>query len=155
MSVVSSRGNDPSRKPFAVGAWVKAEAASGVIAAHGGESHGYSLFLYDGIPHFTVCVDGAQRTIFADQSVAGQWRHVAAVVDAQGEAVLYLDGEPAGRPQKVGLISARPKEGLDLGADSGTTAGAYVGPLPWNGLLEDVRVYWGPLSEETLTDWAR
>jgi len=153
-SVGSSPKLDPARKPLIVGGRVKLEGERGVVMAHGGESHGWSLYLFDRIPHFSLRADGTIETAFADREIDSGWQHVAAAVDARGQAQLYVNGRAVGSPSKVGLVNRRPNEGLDIGADTGTLVGAYPDALPLTGELQDLRIYWGPLSEETLADWA-
>jgi hypothetical protein len=41
-----------------------------------------------------------------------------------------------------------------VGADLDSRVGDYESALGWNGLLEDVRVYWGELGKEALEEWA-
>lgn len=155
ISKPSSPKWNPSRKPLLIGGHVKAASSSGVVMAHGGESHGWSLYLFDGIPHFSVRVAEQMGTVFAEGPLDDGWHHVAATLDAKGAAQVYVDGRPAGSADKVGLIQQRPNEGLDVGADTGTLVGAYGGALPLAGEVEDLRIYWGPLDEKTLAQWSQ
>ena len=48
---------NPTGKPLAVEAWVKAEKASGVIVARGGPANGFALVVHRGKPWFMVRSD--------------------------------------------------------------------------------------------------
>ncbi|MCA9268677.1 MAG: sulfatase, partial [Planctomycetales bacterium] len=82
----SSPEFDPSQKPLAIGAHVAPVSPRGVIAAFGGESEGFSLYLFDGIPHFSVRSGGAMETAFGETAVSEKGAHVAAVLNAEGVA---------------------------------------------------------------------
>ena len=155
-SVASSPKLDPAKKPMLVGGKVRLAGKSGVIMAQGGESHGWSLYLFDQIPHFSVRADGNSETVFGNDPLTEDWHHVAAAIDAHGEGQIFVDGEAVGSPSKVRLVQTHPNEGLDVGADSGTLVGAYPDALPLAGELQDLRIYFGtPIDEDVLADWAR
>ena len=108
-SVASSGKFDPGSKPLLVGGNVKLDSDSGVMLAQGGESHGWSLYLFDRIPHFSLRVDGSSETIFGSDEISSDWHHVAAAVNAKGEGQLYVDGQAVGSPAKVGLVEKTPQ----------------------------------------------
>jgi hypothetical protein len=69
---------NPAGKPLTVEAWIYADRADGVVLAHGGQAQGYTLYLQQGRPHFTVRAKDQTGTVAADARVVGRWCHVAA-----------------------------------------------------------------------------
>jgi hypothetical protein len=145
---------NPAGKPFAVGAWCRPESANGVLLSLGGGSHGFSLYLQDGVPCVAVRTAGQLALVRAQQPLPpNEWHHVAALLTSRAELRLFVNGKPAGSVKCEGII-AKPAEAFSLGADPGSRVGPYETALPWQGLLEDARVYWGELEKDTLDAWA-
>jgi hypothetical protein len=153
-SVAVKPGLDPSGKPFTVGAWCKPVAGEGVIIAQGGGSHGFSLFLRDGVPCFALRVRGRLAVARGNAKVTpGEWVHLTGLLNARGEIHLRVNGQAVGMT-KGGAIAARPADKLEVGDDSGSQVAEYGEAIRWRGLLEDVRVYWGELDPESIERWA-
>ena len=145
---------DPSGKPFTVGAWCRPESADGVLIAQGGESHGFALYLKDGLPQFAVRSRGALSVVTGKEKLApGEWAHLTGALNARGEIHLRVNGKDVGMA-KSGAIAAKPADGLSVGDDTGSKVGAYGAGTAWHGLLEDVRLYWGELDAEAIASWA-
>ena len=145
---------DPSGKPFTVGAWCKPESADGVIIAQGGGSHGFSLYMKEGVPQFAVRSRGLLSVASGKEKLApGEWAHLTGVLNARGEIHLRVNGKDV-EMAKSGAIAAKPADGLSIGDDLGSKVGAYGAGTAWRGLLEDVRLYWGELDAEAIESWA-
>ena len=67
---------------------------------------------------------------------------------------LLANGRPAATAPAA-PIASRPQDGFSLGADTGSFVGGYESALPWHGLLEDARVYWGEPDPDALEQWSR
>ena len=147
-----SAGSDSSTPS---GAWCRVDKPGGVLIAQGGESQGYSLYLQNNTLVFAVRAEGVLKQVRGTRIALGEWTHVAAILNANGQAQLYINGKPAGKQRKVGFVSARPADGLTVGEDSGSLVGKYESPQPFSGGLDDVRLYWGPLPLEQLSAWAK
>ena len=153
-SVVVGTKLDPSGKPFTVGAWCRPESADGVIIAQGGGSHGFALYVKDGLPQFAVRSRGTLSVVRGRAILApGQWSHLTGLLNARGEIHLRVNGQHVGMA-KSGAIAAKPADGLSLGDDTGSKVGAYGAGTAWRGSLEDVRLYWGELNAEAIASWA-
>lgn len=145
-------------RTLSVGARCKPASADGVIISVGDQVNGFSLYLKNGIPHFSVRADGKLTTV-AGSEVAGtdRWVHLFGTIDAKGNITLVSNGWPVstkpGRP-----LADVPAEPMCVGADYGEPAGEYTGPQHWHGLIESVRLYWGVVDRvsdsEELGDWA-
>ncbi len=155
ITVASSRTSlDPDSKPFTVGAWCKPERGDGVILALGGASHGFSLYLKEGVPCLTVRAGGELLVARSTQKLPlNEWTHVVGTLKDTGEVVVFVDGKPAATAPG-GAVQSKPADGLSVGADSGSLVGDYTSAQPWHGLLEDVRLYWGELDAEGLKQWS-
>jgi N-acetylglucosamine-6-sulfatase len=148
IEVPKSARLDPTEKPWSVEAWIQREAEDGVILAHGGQSHGYTLFLQGGRLACGVRIAGGLALCVGNRPVPPEWTHVAAVLDGSRKITLYLNGEPAGTAEAGGFIATDPHESMQIGADTGTTVGDYKAPFGFVGLIDEVKVYDGELSAE-------
>ena len=133
---------NPANTPLSVTAWVKPEKKNGAIAARGGHVHGYALYLKNGKPHFALRVERQTQSVIADYTVPlGKWTHLAGVVTADRKFKLYVDGELVATDTTSGLVAGNPAEPMQIGADQKTQVGRYSGSLPFNGALDEVRIY--------------
>ncbi len=152
---ISSRQLNPEYKPFCVGAWCKPSEGSGVIAAQGGASLGYSLYLEDGSLCFAMRIGGGLKKIVGPSIHLNQWVHVAAVLNAQGEAQIYINGQAVAEPLATGFLTGVPSDSFNIGADAGSLVSDYKTPLPFHGELRDARLYWGPVDQKLLARWSQ
>ncbi|MFP4058135.1 MAG: PQQ-binding-like beta-propeller repeat protein [Candidatus Brocadiia bacterium] len=139
---------NPAGKPLAVEAWVKARKPNGIVVARGGPAHGYALFLREGRPHFAVRVESEVHQVAAEGKVVGRWAHLAGVLGPDKELQVYIDGELAGTGKAAGFIAEDPAQDMQIGADAdrGTGVADYEGPFAFTGLIDEVRVYFGPVA---------
>ncbi len=145
ISVEKSGTLNPAGKPLTVEAWIKADKPGGVILAHGGSSQGYVLYLQAGQPRFAVRAKGTLATAAAKARVTGKWAHLAGLLTGK-EVQIYVDGKLAGSAEAPGLVATNPQEGMEVGADEGSTVADYTGPFSFAGLIDEVRVYHRALS---------
>ncbi len=143
---------NPSYKPLVVGGWLRAEELNGVLIAHGGESHGYSLSIVDGHPFFAVRADGVMSVLEAGEVQQGEWTHVAASLDADGQGRIYINGQEVSKGP-MSLVKNRPADGLDVGIDAGSLVGPFETETGFVGELRDVRLYWGSLPKRQWNQW--
>jgi hypothetical protein len=147
ISVERSESLDPAGKPLAVEAWVKADKPRGVILANGGPAHGYALFLAEGKPHFAIRVKDELSVAAAKQKVVGKWAHLAGVLTADKQLQVFVDGEVAATAPAGGFVAEEPVQAIEVGADAGSEGvGDYKGPMPFAGVIDQVRVYHGAVT---------
>ncbi len=133
----------PAQRSFTVGALCQPAAPDGVIAAMGDRSNGFSLYLKEGVPHFAVRSNGELTQVVSDRPVMmNQWVHLAGAVDDQGNLWLIINGWPYIDAQGR-FLAEPPTEPFAAGADLGTPVGEYSSSMNWQGLLQDIRLYWG------------
>jgi arylsulfatase len=123
--------------------------AKGVVMSQGGTHAGWSIYLLDGVPHYTHNFVGLQRyTVSADKAVPAGTHQVRLEFDYDGgginkggTATLFIDGEEAGQGRiehTVGIIFAS-DETVNVGLDAGTAVSedydpqdnAFSGGINW------------------------
>lgn len=146
--VAKSGTLDPTNKALAVEAWVNSASANGVVVAHGGPAVGYSLWLKNGRPQFSVRTSGEDvETITARGRVTGKWSHLVGVLKKNGEMKLFVNGELKSEGKSDKLIPNDPAQSLEVGADDGGAVAGYGSPGAIQAFIDEVRVYHGDLSE--------
>lgn len=86
---------------------------------------------------FRLKTGGSTTTVIASSGdlVNGQWHHVAATYDGS-RIRLFVDGVEVGAKTTTGSIDVEPSVPLWIGANPPVT-----GSRPWDGKLDDVRLY--------------
>ena len=141
---------NPTGKPLAVEAWVKAEKASGVIVARGGPANGFALVVHRGKPWFMVRSDEKLYSVTGRQPILGKWVHLAGVLSPEKELQLYVDGEPVATKTDVPFITKDPIQIMEIGMDGISPVGEYTSPFPFTGAIDEVRVHYGSYSQDQI-----
>jgi len=152
--VENAQSLNPAGKPLAVEAWVKSDTGNGVIVARGGPSQGYALVLRDGRPQFVVRADKKISSVAAKQKVTGDWVHLAGVLTADATLNLYVDGNLSASAEGTGLITSDPAQTMEIGANDGGAVGDYTAPFALSGLVDEVRVYFGTVTDAEIAEHA-
>jgi hypothetical protein len=156
VNVTRSAKFNPADSPLVIGAWAHPGAPRGVVASMGGEAHGFSLYLADGVPTFALRIDGKLILARAEKRIPnGRWAHVMGVLDADGRARVWVDGRASGEAVNAGHLARNPADGMYVGADMGSLVGDYRGNQHFTGRLRDVRLYRGVPAEAELKKWAK
>lgn len=121
---------------------------SGVLLAQGGRFGGFSLYLLDGVPHYTYNFAGLDQTTVAGSSRVGSGRHVIALESTPdtmaADVSLWVDGDviATGRVERTALFRfALHGEGLCCGYDDGSPVSySYESPFRFDGTIERVVV---------------
>jgi hypothetical protein len=90
------------------------------------------------------------------RKITNKWVHLAGVLTKDKKMRLYVDGALVGEAMAPGLVAKTPVQGLQIGADAGTSVGEYATPFAFKGVVDEVRVYHRALNEqemEKLADW--
>ena len=72
------------------------------------------------------------------------------MITAEKELRLYVNGKLAATGSAADFIRKDPAQGLEIGADEGSAVGSYTGSFPFQGLIDEVALYHGTLSEEEI-----
>jgi len=139
-------------QPFAVTAWIKPEAQTGVIVARGGAWCGYSLLLKDGLPAFGIqrVKDGPTSLATAKETLPlNAWAHLAGVVKDK-KLELFVNGTLAATAETAGFIPGNTGQEMVIGFDTGNSP---VGVMDhFVGTIDDVRAYSVALPPETIKE---
>ena len=76
------------------------------------------------------------------------------VLEADGRIRVWVDGRASGDATQAELLTVRPKDGLSIGADTGTQVGDYPDEQPYSGKIMDVRFYRGVPAEKEIAKWS-
>jgi outer membrane protein assembly factor BamB len=145
-ALFAASGSDPTGKAITVETWVFPDKGAGVVVAHGGPLNGFALTLTRNRPSFLVRADSELVVIKSDSALESGWSHVAGVLGEDKSMRLYLNGELVAEGKATGLISSKPKQGMDVGIDSGSSVGNYKANFTFTGLIDELRVFHRALS---------
>ncbi|NLS93952.1 MAG: sulfatase-like hydrolase/transferase [Planctomycetaceae bacterium] len=116
-----------------------ASTGDGVVVAQGGVTHGYTLYVKDGKPVFSVRFRGQMVTITGGAPLPASPCTLGASLTLSGSMVLTADGKEVARTQTPGPITT-PVDGLTIGRDGGDPVGPYQGPQTFKGEIEKVTI---------------
>ncbi|MFH0964037.1 MAG: LamG-like jellyroll fold domain-containing protein [Planctomycetota bacterium] len=134
---------------FSFSLWIKTRQKqdwSGfLVFVDSGHTTGVKLYWNAGVLNFSLRRNGEINWDVAggDTLLDGQWHHYAATFDRDDVAKAYLDGK------LVGARDIRDKAG-SLGTDKTLRIG--TGDVPFEGLLDDLRLYRRVLSEDEIRE---
>jgi len=97
----------------------------GVLVAQGGASEGYSLWIKDGFPQWTVKRSDEGVTVAGSEKLSPGRHTLSVVQDKKGEAVLKLDQQQLAKGSVGGAFAAQPNDSLSVGIDSGSPVADY------------------------------
>jgi hypothetical protein len=145
--VEKSKSLNPSGKSLIVEAWVKSARPNGVILAHGGPAAGYALIIRNGQPQFVV--RRAEKTFSATAAgkIVGKWTHLVGVLNDKKQVRIYVNGKMARSWDAPGFLTVNPAQALEVGADDKGAVGNYRSPNGFNGLIDEVRVFHGTMTD--------
>jgi len=144
---------NPASCPLVAGAWCRPDSPNSEILSMGGDEYGFSLYLRGGVPQWAVRSRGHLfRAVAPDAIPTGQWVHLAGAIDATGTCRIFVNGREVVQAQGR-VLAQKPAEAFTVGADPGKRVGPYDEPMPYHGLLEDVRVYLGELQKDAMQEW--
>jgi len=132
--------------------------AEGVIICQGGSMAGWTLYLRDGIPHYTYNYFGHDvTTISAAETLAAGTHTLSMRFDYDGGlgngglATLAVDGAEvaAGRIDKtVPFLYSMSGETLDVGVDTGSPVGPYPNEFRFTGHVQHIEATLHPNTED-------
>jgi len=142
---------NPSGKALAIEAWIKpGKKNSGVVVARGGPAEGYALTLVNSKPHFLYRNDSKLNSAASNQTIGKNWTHLLGMITPEKELRLYVNGKLAATGKAPDFIRKDPAQSLEIGADDGSAVGDYKSPFPFQGMIDNVVVYHGSLSDEEI-----
>ena len=146
IDIPKSSSLNPANSGWSVQVICRPEKGDGVLFASGGQLNGYSLFLQDGKPTFVVAAGGKASRAQADKAVVGDWHRIMAVIQVNGEIVIFVDGQKAATAPLPSLIAKEPNDGMQVGIDARSPVTDKPAPTGFVGLIESVEVFSGMLT---------
>jgi arylsulfatase A len=127
---------------------VTPKSMNAVIVAQGGKTVGYSLYLTDGLPTFSVRENGKLYSVAA-AAAPGKAYALDAQLQGDGKMTLAIDNKPAAEGKAAGLIPKQPDESMDVGFDSGAPVAKYKGKAtdPFQGSLSKLKIMTSDAAE--------
>lgn len=143
-----------ANRPFTVMAWVKSDAAEGVVVARGGAFCGFSLYVVDGVAKFGIHreQEGPAHIAAGREKVVGSWVHLAGVVRSD-RIELYVNGKLAAAENTPGYIPGNCGQGMEIGFDTANSPAEITDHF--QGIIDEVKVYHAALSEEEIAEQCR
>ncbi|MCA9246714.1 MAG: sulfatase-like hydrolase/transferase [Planctomycetales bacterium] len=114
-------------RPFAVEVTLDRPLADGVLIAQGGSAEGFSLYARDGKLIFATRRGGKLQQIESNEPIDADVRAIQVRLDAKGYVTLAANKQSVAHG-KVGLLSAMPLDGLQVGRDETGAVGEYEAP---------------------------
>ena len=111
---------------------------NGVLIAQGGSSHGYSLYLKDGLLTLAVRRGGRQWLTACNEKLPTAPLTVIAVLSKDGQVTLKANEKSLATGKLPGGLVSHPQDGLEIGRDENGAVGDYKGPFPFQGKLGQV-----------------
>ena len=111
----------------------------GVILSHGGDHHGYSLYLKDGEIHFAVRRNKVLETVVVEHYRPRKEFTISAGLNTRGRIIidiLSLADSPFITGEKLGHIAQEPNEGQTLKSDPESRVGNYPPQFQFKGEVE-------------------
>jgi arylsulfatase len=110
----------------------------GVIIAHGGTNHGYSLFVKENHLAFAVRLGGKLSTVKASAPMGSGPGTVSASLAKDGSVVVEWKNMKVAEGKVASALKATPKEGMQVGQDYGAAVADYTVPFRYGGEIRSV-----------------
>jgi len=115
----------------------KAGAPDGVLMSHGGDVHGYSIYVKNNRPHFAIRRDKVLTTIAgADKLPLDKPFTLEAELGEKADMTLRLQGKDIAFGNCRGLLTRKPNEGRHMRQDPESAVGEYTAPFPYAGRVK-------------------
>lgn len=111
----------------------------GVIVAQGGTAQGYALYLEKGKLTFAIRIENKVTSIATPDTVSGAHTATAHLAD-DGAITLKLDGKQVAQGKAPSTLKGTPKDGLDVGSDTGGLVGTYSEANSFKGTIKSAMI---------------
>jgi arylsulfatase A-like enzyme len=124
------------KRPFEFSCRLSLSGKNGVIAAQGGVTDGWALYLKDGTLHFSTRHGGKLSTVSTNAPIDISKGSIAASLDREGLVVLSVDNKEVATGTVPGPLANMPVDGLQIGSDQKGAVGKYQAPFELEGTVE-------------------
>lgn len=119
-------------------------SGDGVIVAHGGAAHGWSIFVREGALCFAVRRANKLTLAKVEPATARALTQFTATLAADGKMTLTAEERTLASASAGGVIAKNPVDGLQLGCDAAGAVGDYQGPFAYAGAITSVLITMQP-----------
>jgi hypothetical protein len=126
------------KRSLTITARIETLADNGVLVAQGGTSHGYSLYLNDGVLTLAIRRSNKQWLTTSNEKLPAAPVTVKAMLSKDGQVVLSVNEKTVATGRFPGGVASHPVDGLQIGRDDGGEVGDYQAPFPFQGKLNEV-----------------
>jgi arylsulfatase A-like enzyme len=129
---------DVGGRAFTIVAELGPKIGDGVLLAHGGTNHGYSLFIEKNHLVFGFRHAGKLSTVKAPAPMTAGPGTVTASLAKDGSVLVLWKDEKVAEGKVAGPLRATPQEGMQVGQDFGAAVGNYTAPFRYGGDIRRV-----------------
>lgn len=127
-----------ANKPLSIAVTVSESSPDGVLVAHGGSAHGYSLYVKSGKLTFAVRRRNQVSTVVATEDLPAAPLEITATMSSKGDVVLLANKKKIGSGKVEGPMVSHPADGLQVGRDANGAVGDYESPFAFKGKIDRV-----------------
>ncbi len=127
------------------------KGTDGVLVVQGGKSYGYSVYVQDGKPCFSMRDKQKLTTIVGSTPVPRKPFELTAILGQGGKMSLLMDGAEAASGSSGTLITTQPGMGFVIGSASRAPVGPYSAPFAYPGRIAEVIVNGANMATEFFT----
>ena len=128
------------KRPFEISCQIDLSGKNGVIAAQGGVTDGWALYLKEGKLHFSTRHGGKLSTVSSKAPISISKGSVSASLDKEGAVVLTVNNKEVARGKVPGPLNKMPLDGLQIGSDQKGAVGNYESPFELEGKTDKLVV---------------
>ncbi len=115
-------------------------AKDGVLICHGGDFHGFSVYLKNGLPHFAIRHNKVMVVAKSENPLPIGESHLKAILTKSGMMQLWVNDKSVAQRKAPGPILIEPTEGRWVGRDEKTPVGDYIVPFRFSGKVLESKV---------------
>lgn len=138
-SISGESAPEVANRPIRITCEIESKSPNGVIVAHGGKAMGYSLYIKDGRPRFTVRAGKEITSIVADETPSARYK-MEAMLGEGGQMRLAINGKEGATGKARGLLLRQPQENFCVGFDDAEPVADYGGNSKFEGIIEHLNV---------------
>ena len=113
---------------------------NGVLVAHGGRMHGWTLYFEKGVLHFAINRSGKLEKFSPADAKFASAKIITVALAADATVTLSADGHEILKRKSTGLPTTMPGEGLQVGRDLNGAVGDYQAPFAFTGKISAVTI---------------
>ena len=125
-------------RSLSITARIESLSDNGVLIAQGGNTHGYSLYLKEGLLTLALRRGGKQWLTACNEKLPGEPLTVTATLSKDGQVALKANEKTLAIGKFPGGLVSHPQDGLEIGRDENGAVGDYKSPFAFQGKLGQV-----------------